>query len=292
MERSNEIVMLPIESISVANPRVRNRRVHKEITENIHRVGLKRPISVRRLNDGKFALICGQGRLEAYQMLGQSEIPALIVETDEQTAHVMSVVENVARRNPRASETLAQVGALRQRGYSDAEIGKKIGCTASWVANIANLLEKGEKRLLAAAEAGHIPLYLAVNISRVNDAEAQQLLLDAYNKGELKGKKVSVVRRILELRARVGKAVSPSRSSTTSRKQLSPAELTKLFNREAERHRLFQKKAELAHQSLTVACEIFKELYANHEFVGLLRTEALDNVPQPLLESARKGGLL
>lgn len=155
---SGDVVMIPIEAITVMNPRVRNGKVHQEITENIQRVGLKRPIEVRRIGrDGnRYALVCGQGRLESYKLLGQTEIPAIVLDADEESGHIMSIVENVARRNPRASETLTQVAALRQKGYSDAEIGKKIGCTASWVNNVANLLEKGEKRLLSAAEAGHI----------------------------------------------------------------------------------------------------------------------------------------
>lgn len=196
MDPSGKIVMIPIEAIAVVNPRIRNQKLHQEITENIRKIGLKRPITVRLLanSSAEYALVCGQGRLESYKMLGQTEIPAIVLDADEQTGQVMSVVENVARRMPRTAETLSHVATLKQRGYSDAEIGKKIGCSASWVANVVTLLENGEKRLLSAAESGHIPLHVAVDISRASDTEAQQILLDAYESGELKGKKVSVVR--------------------------------------------------------------------------------------------------
>lgn len=292
---SGDVVMIPIEAITVVNPRVRNGKVHQEITENIQRVGLKRPIEVRRIGrDGnRYALVCGQGRLESYKLLGQTEIPAIVLDADEESGHIMSIVENVARRNPRASETLTQVAALRQKGYSDAEIGKKIGCTASWVNNVANLLEKGEKRLLSAAEAGHIPLHLAVDISRASDAEAQQLLLNAYNSGELKGKKISTMRRILEQRARSGKYGSPDMFGRgNTKKKLSPEDLTRLYQRDAEQHRLIQKKAEHTHTALLLTCQIFKELFATAEFVDLLKAEGLASVPQPLSDSARSGGLL
>lgn len=295
MNPSGKIVMVSIEAISVVNPRVRNSKTHQEITDNIQRVGLKRPITVRRIDGSvdRYALVCGQGRLESYRLLGQQEIPAIILDTDEETGHVMSIVENVARRNPRASETLSQVAALRQRGYSDAEIGKKIGCTASWVTHVANLLEKGEKRLLAAAEAGYIPLHLAVSISRAADSDAQQLLLDAYNSGELKGKKVSIMRRILEQRARSGKHGNNDMfGRANTKKKLSPEELTKLYQRDAEKHRLIQKKAEYTQNMLLVTCEIFKELFATSAFVELLKSENLTSVPQPLSGSARSGGLL
>ena len=41
------------------------------------------------------SLVCGQGRLEAFQSLGQREIPALVVEADSDDCLVMSLVENV-----------------------------------------------------------------------------------------------------------------------------------------------------------------------------------------------------
>ncbi|WP_454764412.1 plasmid partitioning protein RepB C-terminal domain-containing protein [Cupriavidus campinensis] len=226
------VEMISIADIAIANPRIRNPKIHKAITESIELVGLKRPITVRRVPPGRgnfpYALICGQGRLESCKLLGQSEVPALVLDVDEETGHVMSIIENVARRTPRAVETMEQVRVLRQRGYSDSEIAAKLGCTSSWVNNVANLLERGEKRLLAATEAGHIPLHLAVSISRANDSEAQQLLLDAYESGELKGRKVTIVRKILEQRARSGKRGNNLFSKTPTRKPMTPDELTKL----------------------------------------------------------------
>ncbi len=289
------VEMIPIADISIANPRIRNPKIHKMITDSIEQVGLKRPITVRRIptSDGAlpYALICGQGRLESCKLLGQSEIAALILDVDEETGHVMSIVENVARRTPRAVETMEQVRALKQRGYSDSEVATKLGCTASWVNNVANLLERGEKRLLAAAEAGHIPLHLAVSISRANDSAAQQLLLDAYDTGELKGRKVTIVRRILEQRARSGKQGKNAFAKAPTRKPMTPDELTKLYKREVEMHRRIQKKSEFTQQSLLLVRQIFKELFANKEFCTLLKAENLTSIPQPLADLLPRGGL-
>lgn len=289
------VEMIPIADITIANPRVRNQKIHKTITESIEQVGLKRPITVRRVppEEGPlpYALICGQGRLESCKLLGQSEIAALVLDVDEETGHVMSIVENVARRTPRAAETMEQVRVLKHRGYSDGEIAVKLGCTASWVNNVANLLERGEKRLLAAAEAGHIPLNLAVSISRANDSEAQQLLLDAYDRGELKGRKVTIVRRILEQRARSGKQGRNAFAKAPTRKPMTTDDLTKLYKREVEMHRRIQKKSEFVQQSLVLSRQVFKELFANKEFCALLKREKLTSVPQPLADLLPRGGL-
>ncbi|MBV8036311.1 plasmid partitioning protein RepB C-terminal domain-containing protein [Roseateles sp.] len=296
--KASRVEMIPIEAVRVENPRVRNTRLHKEITDNIGQIGLKRPITVRRLpvsDEGtKFALICGQGRLESCKALGQSHIAALVIDTDEETGHVMSLVENIARRTPRASEMLEQVGVLRSKGYSDAEIGKKIGCTASWVNHVGSLLERGERRLLTAAEAGHVPLHIAVQIARANDSEAQELLLEAYNRGDLKGRKVAVMRRILENRARSGKRHSPEiyGRGGSQYKRMTPEELTKLYQCNADEHRRIQKRAENTQSTLTVVQQIFKELLANAEFRKLLKAEGLTNMPKPLVDMAKKSGLV
>jgi len=80
-----QVEMIPVDRITVLNPRVRNKKIFREIISNIAELGLKKPITVTRRedNDGpRYDLVCGQGRLEAYQALGQLEIPALVVSVD------------------------------------------------------------------------------------------------------------------------------------------------------------------------------------------------------------------
>ncbi len=71
-KQAQAVKMIPIERITVINPRVRNKKIFKEITSNIAELGLKRPITVTRREDTdgpRYDLVCGQGRLEAYQVL-------------------------------------------------------------------------------------------------------------------------------------------------------------------------------------------------------------------------------
>ena len=102
--------MIPIDRITVVNPRVRSKKVFKGIVENIAEIGLKRPITVtsRQGDDGPlYDLVCGQGRLEAFRQLGQSEVPALIVTADQEDCFVASLVENCARRQPSQGTTVS-----------------------------------------------------------------------------------------------------------------------------------------------------------------------------------------
>ena len=296
MPEMTQIEMIPIDRIAVVNPRVRTAKVHQEITENIGLIGLKRPITVRRLPDAEdgpqYALICGQGRLESFKALGQESIAALIVDANEEAGHIMSLVENIARRLPQPGELLEQVGVLRGKGYSDAEIGRKLGYAASWVNGVANLLERGERRLLAAVEVGNVPLTVAVQISKATEVEAQELLLEAYNRGDLKGNKVAIMRKILEGRARGRKRASvTSFGQPSSTRRMSPADLAELYQRNAEEHRRIQRRAENTQSTLLVVQQIFKELFSEAEFRALLKAEELASVPKPLMDLAKQAGL-
>jgi len=280
------IELIPIEKIAVLNPRGRSRRVHREIIDNIEAVGLKRPITVsrRKLKDGseRFDLVCGEGRIEAFQALGESSIPAIVVDLPEEECFVRSVVENVARPQHRGVDLMREVAALRKRGYSDAEVAEKIGVTSGWVSMIVGLLEKGEERLIAAVDSGLIPITLAVTIARSDDAGIQQALADAYADGKIKGRNVELVRRMLERRQRRGALGHARYGRSTNRQRTTPDQLVQIFRKEADRQRLIAKKADFVQSRLLFIVQALKELRQDRAFANLLRAEQLDTMPRAL----------
>ena len=264
--RPQTIEMIPISRITVLNPRARNKRQHREIVNNIETIGLKRPITVSK-HDGpggpRYDLVCGEGRLEAFQMLGQTEIPAVVIEASESECLVMSLVENIARRVQRPIDVMNEIGALRKRGYTEAEISRKIGITSGWVSMIVTLLERGEERLLSAVETGLIPISLAMEISRAESEEAQNLLLEAYETGKLRGKKLASVRRLLELRMRGrSKSITVGKFGRKgSTRKLTASDLMQVYQREAEKQRLLVKKSDFTQTRLLFIVEAIKDLF-------------------------------
>lgn len=287
------IELIPIDEISVLNPRGRGRRVHREIVDSIEAVGLKRPITVSRRKESaggcKYDLVCGQGRVEAFQALGERLIPAIVLEISEEDSLVRSLVENVARPQHRGVDLLREIGALRKRGYTEAEVAQKIGVTSSYVSMIVGLLEKGEERLIAAVESGLLPLSLAVTIAKSDDGEIQQALADAYADGKIKGRNVDLVRRLLERRQRRG-GVGPQRFGRTNSGRRTPDQLVEIFRKEADRRRLIAKKADFVQSRLLFVVEALRELRADDSFANLLRAEQLDTMPRAL--DARLSGVL
>ncbi|CAM3934055.1 plasmid partitioning protein RepB C-terminal domain-containing protein [Bordetella muralis] len=286
---------IPIGSIHILNPRSRNKRIHAELIENIQAIGLKRPITVSRKAqpDGEhlYDLVCGQGRIEAYLALGQVEIPAHVISASEEDSLVMSLVENVARRQHRPIDLMREVGSMRSRGHTDGEIAARIGVTASWVNMIGGLLDRGEEKLLSAVETGLIPLSLATDIARSSDTEIQTLLAEAYERG-FRGKKLTTLRRLLEIRTRrdgLLRSNSPG-SGRSRKKKITIAEMRKLFEQEAEKHRLMVKQAAIVHERLAVATQALKELLTIPEFGSVLRAQHLDTMPKVLANRLNERG--
>jgi len=289
-KQAEAVEMVSIDRITVINPRVRNKKIFKQITSNIAELGLKRPITVTRREDTdgpRYDLVCGQGRLEAYQVLGQREIPALVVEADTEDCLVMSLVENLARRQHRAIDLLHDIEGLKRRGYSDAAIARKTDLTTEYVKGVIRLLEKSEHRLLRAVEAGQIPVSIAVDIAAADDEDVQIILQQAYEKKLLRGHKLIAARRLIEQRRRRGKGIQLN--GKRRERALSSNALVRAYREDVDRKRLLIKKAGTTRDRLIFVTEAVRKLLVDENFVTLLRAEGLDTLPRNLAERMQPG---
>jgi ParB family chromosome partitioning protein len=283
MTNAIDVQMVPVDAITVLNPRARNRRVFHELITSIAHLGLKKPITVSRHGtESEYDLVCGQGRLEAFIALGQSEIPAIVIEASQEDCYVMSLVENLARRHPGSLELMREIGALKERGYTNTEIAKKIDFTPDYIAAICYLLEHGEERLLAAVERGVMPANIAIEIARAPNGDVQQALAEAYENKLLPGNQVLAIRRIVAQRNRRRK--KPLRGGGPHTGKVTAAALIQSYETEAQRQKLLVKKADLAQIRLTFVVNALRRLLADEEFLTLLRAEAMHTLPRSLAD--------
>lgn len=287
-ERHREIRQIPIDRIEVLNPRERNSRAFGDIVGNIKSIGLKKPIVVtpRRAADEeeRYLLVCGEGRMKAFKALGEASIPALVVEVNDEDAFIMSLTENIARRQWRPLELLAGIEQLRERGYTPKQIATKTGLTLSYVQGIVTLIQRGEQRLLVAVEKGDVPLNAALAIASAGDDDkaVQAALQDAYEAGTLRGRKLIDARRVLERRATLGHSIA--RNMTRKVGDVTTSSLVRTYQKEVERQKAMVRKATFAQQRLLFAVSALQQLFKDENFVNLLRAEGLDTLPKYLAE--------
>lgn len=280
-------VLVPVDAITVVNPRIRNQKVFDKITANIAEIGLKRPITVaaRELVDSSeptYELVCGQGRLEAFKALGQSEIPAIIINASSEDCLVMSLVENLARRQHRSIDLLRDIRRLKESGYSELEISAKTQLSAKYVHGVIKLLESREHRLLRAVESGKIPVSVAVDIADADDVGMQTVLRQAYEKKLLRGGRLLAAKRLVEARQKHGKGNAST--DRKSQKSLSITSLLRTYENDVERKRVLLRKAHATRSEMLFLTQSLKTLMADENFVTLLRAEGLTSVPRTIAD--------
>lgn len=287
--RPSELRMIPLEQIEVLNPRERNNRMFEQIVENIQSIGLKKPIVVtpRPNGDGEhFLLICGEGRFKAFKALGHKEIPALVMNVDNESAFIMSLTENIARRKFSPLELLVGIEQLQDQGYDKKSIAEKTGLSLDYVKGISQLLQNGEQRLLMAVGSGRIPLNAAITIAGAgNDDKAiQAAMQEAYESGKLRGNQLIQARRVIERRRTHGKSISGGTLSRRANTDVTTSSLVRNYQREVERQKLLVRKAETAQRNLLFIVGALRQLLADENFATLLRAEGLDTLPQYLAD--------
>ena len=281
------VTLVPINRIEILNSRDRNMKVFEEIVDNIRAIGLKKPITVaeRPGDDGdpRYVLVCGEGRLNAFRILGETHIPALVVDVTDEDAFIMSLAENIARRGYRPLEILADIEVLRKRGYSAEIIIQKTGLSPKYVKDIVFLLDQGEERLIEGVQRGAIPLTTALEIARAKDDDENlgEMLQEAYENGQLNRRQIIETKRLVEKRQAYGPG-SPDPAQI--KPPTSSYSLVRTYQREVERQRKMVLKAEHAHQRLLLVVQGLKKLFADEHFVNLLRAEGLDTLPKYLAE--------
>lgn len=281
----DSVTMVPIARVEVLNSRDRNMKVFEEIVENIRTIGLKKPITVTERDgaDGKpaFLLVCGEGRLNAFRLLGETHIPALVVNVSDEDAFIMSLAENIARRGHRPLEILADIELLLAREYTIDDIIQNTGLSQKYVRDIVFLLEKGEERLIEAVQHGTIPLTTALEIARAksDDDDLGDMLEEAYKTGQLKGHQITDAKRLIEKRREKG-----PKSAARPKLPNSAHSLVKTYQKEVARQHKMVLKAEHAQQQLLLVVQGLKSLFADENFVTLLRAEGLDTLPKYLAD--------
>lgn len=112
----------------------------KELAQSIKNHGVLQPITVRCVG-GAYELIAGERRLRATRMAELTEIPAIIVEADDEESAVLALIENIQRQDLSYMEEAKGYQKLAQDYHmTQEEIARLMGKTQSAVANKMRLL--------------------------------------------------------------------------------------------------------------------------------------------------------
>ena len=153
----------------------------KQLADSINENGQISPIVVRKMGE-KFELIVGERRWRATQLLKKDTIDAVIIDADEKTSAVLSIVENVQREDLNSMEEAESLLRLvNEFGMSHDDVSKYISKSRTHVTNLIrlnDLSDYGKEQLrMGTITMGHARAVLTLSLD-----EQSRILREAVKK--------------------------------------------------------------------------------------------------------------
>lgn len=155
------------------------------LAASIRTLGLITPITVRKIAENRYQIISGERRYRACQMVGMTEIPAYIRETDDQGMLEMAIVENIQRENLDPIEVaMSYQRLIEECNLTQEQMADRVGKKRASVTNYLRLLRLPAKiqhdLKVGLLSVGHAKVLLGVE-----DQAIQEQLCDVVIKNGL-----------------------------------------------------------------------------------------------------------
>lgn len=114
----------------------------EELCESIKQYGVIQPINVRKITSNHYELVAGERRLRAATMAGLTQIPAIIINVNDNDSAVLALIENLQREDlSYMEEAEGYNNLINEHGFTQEDLANKIGKSQSTIANKIRLLK-------------------------------------------------------------------------------------------------------------------------------------------------------
>ncbi len=114
-----------------------------ELASSIRQHGLLQPITVRAAGGG-YEIVSGERRCRACLMLGYTHIDAFILSAGEEESALLALIENLQRQDLHYFEEAEAYAGLIAAGMTQETLARRLGKSASGIANKLRLLKLDE----------------------------------------------------------------------------------------------------------------------------------------------------
>ena len=150
------------------------------LADSISLHGVVQPLTVRQMPNGYYQIIAGERRWRAARLAQLTEVPAIVIEADDQKTMELALIENLQRQdlNP-VEEALGYQALMDAYGLTQEEAAARVGKSRPAVANALRLLglcpEVLEMVRSGALTAGHARAVLSLKDARMQKEAAQKI---------------------------------------------------------------------------------------------------------------------
>ena len=150
------------------------------LADSITANGLIQPLALRRLPNGYYQIIAGERRWRACRLAGLEEVPAVILEADDQKAMELALIENLQRQdlNP-VEEALGYQSLMQDYALTQEQVAQQVGKSRPAIVNALRLLQLPKEILdvlaSGALSAGHARALLQLQDAHLQAIAAQKI---------------------------------------------------------------------------------------------------------------------
>lgn len=158
VKSTTEIYNIP-QAMIVPNPNQPRKRFDYDELENlaqsIRENGILQPITVRKREDKKYEIVSGERRLRAARLVGIVKIPSIVINIDDKSSAMFSIIENLQRQSLNFFEEAEAIEKLvGEYAMSREEVAQKLGLAPSTVSNKLRILRLPEEMRFELARSG------------------------------------------------------------------------------------------------------------------------------------------
>lgn len=192
-----------------------------QLADSLREHGLLQALVVRQNVDGRYELISGERRLRAALQAGWQQIPAMVIEATDWEMNVLSLVENLQRKDLNAIEkAVSFANCIKIRQCTQEDLSKSLSLDRSTVANLIRLLdlpdEVQQMVQLGDLSATHARALLPLGDEKLQRDFAHRIVREQLSSHEVEG----MVRDFLDKEERSGRELlepSPQKSAPSEK---------------------------------------------------------------------------
>ena len=188
----------------------------QDLADSVRVHGIIQPLTVRRLSSGYYQIIAGERRWRAAKLAGLTEVPAVIIEADEQKVMELGLIENLQREdlNP-VEEAKGYEVLMNEHGLTQEEVAQRVGKSRPVVANAVRLLDLPDPVLQLLEEgklsAGHARSLLPLTSGSQQREAAQRVVNEGLSVRQTEALVKSLLQDGQKSQERKGKPADPNR---------------------------------------------------------------------------------
>lgn len=148
MDKEKEIIQVPLDDIipNRFQPRLSfDEQGLNELAASIKQHGIIQPLVLRKIGD-KYEIIAGERRYKASYIAGLAEVPAVVINLNDNESAEVAIVENIQRKDLSPIEEAKSYKKLLDRGYlTQDQLASRMGKTQATISNKLRLLNLDEE---------------------------------------------------------------------------------------------------------------------------------------------------